>query len=208
MILMTHAANASKSAAERILSAGEAAHIKHVIDTTLVNAQASEFPITDQRYEHLASTVRSALGPEVQRVILSCSVYNAMADRLAGDLGLPVERSDRAGVEASVRETKARLGILVSFAPSAAVVESYTREVAGRAGRTISIEVAVASGSFAAADDLDAYASSLGAVVARFDRADTVFLSQFSMDPVADRLRQRFADITFVSALEETVATL
>ena len=88
----------------------------HLVDSTLVDASATEFPIEAERYAKLRKRAEE-LARDAERIVLTCSVYNEAARWLADDLRMRVDRSDAAGARA-VLQTSGPVGILVSYAPS------------------------------------------------------------------------------------------
>ena len=209
MILFVHAAPASRKAAEAAFArSGRDLAVRHIVAAGLVDAAATDFPITEERYAAMRSVLETNLSPEVKRVVLSCSVYNATAERLSADLRLPVERSDAAGTEVAVAHARAKLGVVISYAPSRETVLGYVRRIAGARGRRIAVEAAEAPGAFAGADDLVAYGAAIDGAAAQLRGADTIFLSQYSMDPIVDVVRASNPQARVVSAAAETVAAL
>lgn len=164
------------------------------------------FAHDDVDYARIRGALSAHLRGDESRVVLSCSVYNGFAPRLAAEFGLPVERSDDAGARAIVARA-ARIGLAVSYPPSYDVVESHLHRLAREAGRTIDAVPLLADNAFAFADDTARYARVLLDAVASTPEVAAIFLAQYSMDPYAPIVSES-TRIPVVSALDATLAAL
>ena len=206
-ILFVHAAAVSLAATQAgIERLRKPVAIRHTLAIGIVDPRAMFFAHDDIDYARIRQAVASHLRGDESRVILSCSVYNGFASRLATDLGLPVERSDEAGARA-VSLRGARIGLAVSYPPSYAVVEARLMEISQEEGRIATLVPLLADNAFAFADDADRYGGVLLKAVANAPEVDAIFLAQYSMDPFAPCVSEA-THIPVISALEATLATL
>jgi hypothetical protein len=207
MILFVHAAAVSLAATQAgIQRLRRPLAVRHALVTDLVDPRAMNFAGDDVDYARIRSAVASHLRGGESHVILSCSVYNGFAPRLALDLALPVERSDDAGARRAL-EKGTRIGLAVSYPPSYAIVEAHLLQLAAERGATLDLEPLLRGNAFAYADDAARYGSTLLDAVAAATNLDAVFLAQFSMDPHAPRVSEALT-IPVISALEATLARI
>jgi hypothetical protein len=195
---------AAETALERLK---EPPRCRHVLIPELVNPRAMSFAQDEAAYARLHAAVAAHLRGDDERVILSCSVYNAFAPRLQAEIGKPVERSDDAGVWA-VLGCGTRIGLAVSYPPSYSIVETHLTSVAAELGRTAIAVPLLGENAFAFADEDPArYGDVLAAAVRDASDIDCVFLAQFSMDPFAARVAEQ-TQVPVVSALESCLRRL
>jgi hypothetical protein len=207
MILFVHAAAVSLAATQAgVGRMRRTLAVRHALVTDLVDPRAMNFAGDDVDYARLRAAVATHLRGGESRVILSCSVYNAFAPRLALDLNLPVERSDDAGARRTLEKGR-RIGLAVSYPPSYAIVEAHLLQLAAERGVTLDLEPLLRGNAFAYADDAQRYGTTLLESVERADDLDAVFLAQFSMDPFAPRVGEAL-NIPVVSALEATLTRI
>ena len=164
------------------------------------------FAEDDVDYARIRGALAANLRGDETRVILSCSVYNGFAPRLAAEFGVPIERSDDAGSRIAVAAGR-RVGLAVSYPPSYAVVERHLEALARAARRELDIVPLLSENAFAFADDAERYARSLLDAATASEGLDAIFLAQFSMDPVAPRVAEA-TTIRVVSALDATLDRL
>ncbi len=202
-----HAGEKSREATVAVLAKhGKESAAVHLVDSTLVDANATEFPIDTGRYEKLRERAK-ALAQHADRIVLTCSVYNEAAQWLRDDLGIPVDRSDAAGARALL-ETDGPVGILISYAPSRPVVVDYVSEVLAsrEQGREIRSSLTDDAPPFSTPDDV--YRRALIDALAPLKGCGVVFLSQFTMNEHTSMIREVWGAAPIVSAVESTVSEL
>jgi hypothetical protein len=207
MIVFIHATPISLGATESALRRrANVPPIRHALLPGLVDPNAATFEPDEAAFAKLRDAIASELEVGVDRVILSCSVFNGFAPRLERELGVAVERSDDAGTWAALG-CGARVGLAVSYAPSYPVVEAHIREVAASLGRDVTITPLLSENAFAYADDAERYAAALSEAARRAGNVDCVFLAQFSMDPFAGHAAAG-TEAPVISALEACLLRL
>ncbi len=202
-----HAGEKSKEATIAALAKrGKESAAVHLVDSTLVDASATEFPIDERRYAKLRKRAEE-LARNAERIVLSCSVYNEAARWLSDDLGMRVDRSDAAGARALV-QTNGPVGILVSYLPSRTVVVDYVSEVLASEEQEREIRSSLTEDAppFSTPDDV--YRRALIEALAPLKGCGVLFLSQFTMDEHANVIGGAWGARPVVSAVEATVAQL
>ena len=178
----------------------------HLVDPSLVDANAREFPIDQQRYHTILKRARE-LASEAERIVLSCSVYNGVAPWLQEDLGIPVDRSDAAAAVALLR-TEGPVGVLVSFPPTRPVVVDYLSEVFAGAEQPREIRAAVTEDAPPFATSADVYRDALLQAMKPLADCGVLFLSQFSMHAHLHEIQAAWGERPLVSAVESTIEAL
>jgi hypothetical protein len=207
LILFIHAAPVSLAATQAALERRPAMpNVRHALVPGLVDPRAMTFAEDEADYARIRRAAFAHLHGDEVRVVLSCSVYNGFAPRLAHELGLPVERSDDAGARAAIARAT-RVGLAVSYPPSYAIVERHLVALARAHGHGLEIVPLLAENAVAFADDPPRYARSLLDATRTTKDIDAILLAQYSMDPLAPLIGEAVA-IPVVSALEETLARL
>ncbi|MFF1409020.1 aspartate/glutamate racemase family protein [Streptomyces sp. NPDC058289] len=131
-----------------------------------------------------APAVRELLAGSEGPVLVTCSSIGAVAEALAGELGVPVLRVDRPLAAAAVR-TGARILVLATVESTLAPTAELLEEEAVRAGRPVSVRTRVVDGAwdrFAAGDEagcLRLVAEAADAVAGT--DTDVIVLAQVSM---------------------------
>ena len=202
-----HAGEKSKEAAIAVLARhGKESAAVHLVDATLVDAGATEFTIDEVRYAKLRARA-AELARNAERIVLSCSVYNAAARWLSDDLGVRVDRSDAAGARALLR-TSGPVGILVSYPPSRPVVVDYVGEVLANEEQDREIRSSLTEDAppFSTPDDV--YRRALIDALAPLAGCGVLFLSQFTMNEHAKTISEVWGSAPVISAVEATVADL
>lgn len=208
MNLFIHAAPVSVAATEAALERLKSPpRCRHVLVRELVNPRAMSFAQDESAYAKLKRSVTVHLQGDEERVILSCSVYNAFASRLQAEIGLPVERSDDAGVWA-VLGCGTRIGLAVSYPASYSIVEEHLTNVAADLGRKVIAIPLLTENVFAFADEEpDRYGDALADAVRVARDVECIFLAQFSMDPFVARAAEQ-TQVPVISALEACLQRL
>lgn len=205
--LFLHAAAVSLAATQAALERTRATYpVRHALAAGIVDPRAMSFAQDDIDYARVRGALAAHLRGDEARVVLSCSVYNGFAARLAAEFGLAIERSDDAGSHAAL-ERGARIGLAVSYPPSYAVVETHLLALAHDGRRAVSVVPLLSVNAFSFADDAGRYADAILDAVAATEPLDTIFLAQYSMDPVAPRVAEATV-VPIVSALDATLARL
>ncbi|MBV8150345.1 MAG: hypothetical protein JO101_00070 [Candidatus Eremiobacteraeota bacterium] len=179
----------------------------HLVDPTLVDGSAAVFPIDESRYAAMRARARE-LSAAAERLLISCSVYNGIAPRLAEEIGVRVDRSDFAAANALCATSGETVGVIVSFRPTLPITVDYLTERFAAAEQQRVLHTSIAADVSPFDTDPDAYRKSLLQALEPLRDADVLFLSQYTMHAHVDALRQVWGDRPLVSALEATVDAL
>jgi len=202
-----HAGDASRAATVSVLERKRMEGCAvHLVDPSLVDASAREFPIDERRYQEILGRARE-LAAQAQRIVLSCSVYNGVAPWLQEDLGIVVDRSDAAAARALL-ETEGPVGVLVSFPPTRPIVVDYLSEVFAGAEQSREIRAAVTEDAPPFATSADVYRDALLRAVKPLADCGVLFLAQYSMHAHLAEIAAAWGARPVISAVEATVSAL
>ncbi|MGK3990089.1 hypothetical protein WME99_44005 [Sorangium sp. So ce136] len=160
---------------------------KHTVDEGLLrDARASG--LTPEVARRIEQAILSAVAGGSAVVLCTCSTIGGCAERAGQDAGHPVLRVDRAMAERAVA-AGGRILVAATLASTIAPTRELVLEVAGRAGRAISVAEALFEDAWAHFERGD-QAGYLQAIAAKLrgvaPSADAVVLAQASMaDAVA-----------------------
>lgn len=202
-----HAGEKSRDATASLLAErGRESSAVHLVDPTLVDARATEFPIDAERYAKLHRNA-DELSRSAKRIVLTCSVYNEAARWLSDDLHIQVDRSDAAGARA-ILQTRGPVGILVSFPPTRPVVVDYVSEVLANEEQDREIRSSLTDDAppFSTPDEV--YRHALLEALCPLQGCGVLFLSQFTMDAWVDTIRESWGSMPIVSAARATISEL
>lgn len=129
-------------------------------------------------------------GGRTAGILFTCSAFAPAIDAVKPRLPIPVLRPNEAAFEAAM-EIGPRIGIVVSFGPSADSLRAELLAMATAAGRQIEITVAVAEGALAVlkSGDGDGHDDRVAATASQLRDCDVVILGQFSMARAQPRLQ-------------------
>lgn len=202
-----HAGEASREAVLAALERrGYRDEVPHLVDASLVDAGAAEFPIDERRYAAILGRARE-MALRANRIVLSCSVYNGVASFLRDDLQIPVDRSDAAGARSLLR-TQGPVGILVSYPPTRPLVVDYVDEVLAGAEQSREVRASVAPDAPPFATAPEVYRDALVGALGPLRGCGVLFLAQYSMSAHLPALRAAWGDRPLISAVDATVDEL
>ncbi|MFI1469103.1 hypothetical protein [Streptomyces wuyuanensis] len=173
--------------------------LRHTVDGELLALARSHGP------DAVAGAVRAALagaaGGGADAVLCTCSTIGAVAERCAGDMGVPVLRVDRpmAAAAAAHRRIAVVAAVDTTLGPTVALIgEELARQEPGAGGRTgertasdgsAKVRTHLAEGAWERfeAGDHDGYLDAVAAAVDAVRDADVIVLAQVSMAAAAAR---------------------
>ncbi|MCB5906534.1 aspartate/glutamate racemase family protein [Streptomyces pinistramenti] len=162
----------------------------HLLDDRLLTEAAAAGGTTPRLEARMRRLIDHALHEKADGVLLTCSLYGAVA-RTADAAGVPVLAPDDAAFTEALGGGHARILLVASFAAALSDAASRLHRARQLHGSATDIRTVVADGALDAtrAADADALAASLeGACRAHSGTVDAVLLAQFSLAPAATRL--------------------
>ncbi|MEU6866717.1 aspartate/glutamate racemase family protein [Streptomyces sp. NPDC046876] len=150
--------------------------LRHLVAPELLDRARAQGP------EAVAPALRALLAGSGGPVLVTCSTLGAVAESLAGELGVPVLRVDRPMAAAAVR-TGSRIVVLAALESTLAPTVALLAEEAG--GRAVGVTARVVAGAWDRfeAGDGPGYLALVAAAVDAVSvaDADVVVLAQASM---------------------------
>ena len=202
-----HAGEKSREATVAALARrGKERDAVHLVDPKLVDANATEFPIDESRYAALRARAEELM-ERAERLVLTCSVYNAAASWLCDDLRIRVDRSDAAGA-CALLSTAGPVGVLVSYVPTRPVVVDYLSEIFAGAEQAREIRASLAQDAPPFSTPDAAYAQALVDALAPLAGCGVLFVTQFTMNAHLEQIRAAWGKQPVISALETTLDAL
>lgn len=121
-------------------------------------------------------------GGRTAGILFTCSAFAPAIDAVKRHLPIPVLRPNESAFEAAMAVGD-RIGIVVSFGPSALSLRTELLAMAAAAGRRIEVTVAVAEGALAAlkSGDGEGHDEQVAGTAEQLCGCDVVILGQFSM---------------------------
>ncbi|MFS2014242.1 aspartate/glutamate racemase family protein [Azospirillum sp. CT11-132] len=138
--------------------------------------------------DYAAGTVGA--GGRTAGILFTCSAFAPAIDAVKPRLPIPVLRPNESAFEAAMA-IGSRIGIVVSFGPSADSLRTELLAMAAAAGRRIEVTVAIADGALAAlkSGDGDGHDDRVARTAGQLAGCDVVILGQFSMARAQARLQ-------------------
>jgi Asp/Glu/hydantoin racemase len=171
------------------------ARIFDLLDTSLAVDLADAGRLDEammKRFRTLADYAAgiTGAGGRTVGILFTCSAFAPAIDAVKPHLPIPVLRPNESAFEAALA-TGDRIGIVVSFGPSADSLRAELLAMAAAAGRRIEVTVAVADGALAAlkSGDGEGHDERVARTAERLQGCDVVVLGQFSMARAQPRLQ-------------------
>ncbi len=136
--------------------------------------------------DYAAGTVGA--GGRTAGILFTCSAFAPAIDAVKPRLPIPVLRPNESAFEAAMA-VGSRIGIVVSFGPSADSLRTELLAMAAAAGRRIEVTVAIADGALAALKSGDGHDDRVAETAGQLAGCDVVVLGQFSMARAQARLQ-------------------
>ncbi|BCJ52562.1 hypothetical protein Asp14428_40370 [Actinoplanes sp. NBRC 14428] len=149
----------------------------HVVDEALL-AAARERGVDDDLRDRLSGRLRQVAAAGAGLIVCTCSTLSGHAERLSGEVGVPVLRVDRPMAEAAVAAGR-RIGVVAAVASTLAPTVDLLASYAGPGTRIVEAPCLDAWPLFESGD-LDGYARRIAEHARTLD-VDVVVLAQASM---------------------------
>lgn len=163
----------------------------NLLDDRLLADASEQGGVTDALAERMTRLIRHAEAEGADGILLTCSMYGPVAEKLAAQISIPLYAPDASAFQAALEGPYDRILVLASAkGPLDDAVERFTH-AAENAGRRVLVAGSVADGAAAAAtagDQILLTDALHRACQAQASRYDAVLLAQYSLSPVADAL--------------------
>ncbi|MFK0005368.1 aspartate/glutamate racemase family protein [Paenarthrobacter sp. NPDC090522] len=169
------------------------ARLWNLLDDRLLDDATAEGGVTDGLAERMTRLIRHAETEGADGILLTCSMYGPIAERLSTELSIPIYAPDASAFDAALEGSYDRILLLASAAgPLEDALERFTRAAAAtNPGLKVSGTVADGAAAAATAGDTARLAESLEkACTSQSTDFDAVLLAQYSLSPAADALSQ------------------
>lgn len=168
-----------------------------LLDTSLAPDLARCGRLTPSMVERFVALGRYAAGTDMSSartaaVLFTCSAFGPAIDAVKCALQIPVLRPNEAAFEEAL-QIGGRIGLLVSFAPSAAALRAELLEMARQRGVWIDVCTHVVEGALNALKrgDIQTHDRCVAQAAARMPATDALVLGQFSMARAAAAITPR-----------------
>ncbi|MEY9776301.1 hypothetical protein [Arthrobacter sp. MW3 TE3886] len=167
------------------------ARLWNLLDDRLLDDATEQGGVTEELAARMTRLIRHAETEGADGILLTCSMYGPVAERLAAELSIPIYAPDASAFQAALDGPYERILLLASAnGPLEDALERFTRAAAA-AGRDLAVTGIVAGGAAAAATagDAELLGRTLEAACAGQEADfDAVLLAQYSLSPAADAL--------------------
>ncbi|MDR6417732.1 aspartate/glutamate racemase family protein [Pseudarthrobacter sulfonivorans] len=167
------------------------ARLWNLLDDRLLDDATEQGGVTDGLAERMTRLIRHAVTEGADGILLTCSMYGPIAERLSAELTIPIYAPDASAFQAALDGRYQRILLLASAkGPLEDALERFTRTAAAT-GRALAVTGTVAEGAAAAAaaGDAERLGRTLEAACAgQVADFDAVLLAQYSLSPAADAL--------------------
>jgi len=180
----------------------------NILDDSLADDRAETPGLTDQMYERFAILSRYAFDAGAHAILFTCSAFGPAIERAAGQLPIPVLKPNEAMFEQAM-SCGERIGMLTTFAPSAAPLQREFDEAASSRQPSPRLKTVVVEEAMRAlrGGDVDTHNRLLAERVGELGPCDAVMLAQFSTSRAANDVRAKVR-VPVLTAPDAAVAKL
>jgi hypothetical protein len=158
-----------------------AAEIVNLLDDSLSIDRARDADLTAAMQQRIAALGAYAVSLRAQGVLYTCSAFGAAIEAFARAAPVPVLKPNEAMFEEALG-CGPRIGMLATFAPSVASMDSEFAEAAARRGVDARVDTILVEQAMAAlrGGDENGHNRLLAQAATRFDSPDAIMLAHFS----------------------------
>jgi Asp/Glu/hydantoin racemase len=184
------------------------AECSDLLDTALSTDRERDGELTAAMRRRIGVLAGYATGTGAAGILFTCSAFGEAIEAAAAASTIPVLKPNEAMFEAALAAGK-RLGMLATFQPSVAGMETEFRDIAGAAGSAATLDSRCVAGAMAAlqAGDAATHDRLLAEAASRFADRDAVLLAHFSTARAAEAV-QKALKCPVLTAPGAAVATL
>ena len=161
-----------------------------ILDTSLSRDRERDGRLTEAMTGRFLLLARYAEDNGADGILFTCSAFGEAIEAAAAEARVPVLKPNEAMFEAALQAGK-RLGMLATFEPSVAGMESEFRDIAGQAKSGATLDSYCVAGAMQAlqAGDGAEHDQRLASAAPRFAEYDAVLLAHFSTSRAAAAVR-------------------
>jgi Asp/Glu/hydantoin racemase len=161
-----------------------------ILDTSLSRDRERDGRLTEAMTGRFLLLAKYAEDNGADGILFTCSAFGEAIEAAAGQARVPVLKPNQAMFEAALA-AGTRLGMLATFAPSVAGMETEFRDIAGIAGSPAVFDSYCVAGAMPAlqAGDGATHDRLLAAAAPRFADRDAVLLAHFSTSRAAEAVQ-------------------
>ncbi|SDX61908.1 hypothetical protein SAMN04487917_1196 [Arthrobacter sp. yr096] len=166
------------------------ARLWNLLDDRLLDDATAQGGVTEGLAERMTRLIRHAETEGADGILLTCSMYGPIAERLASELSIPIHAPDASAFKAALFGGYKRIVLLASArGPLEDALERFSAAAAS-AGQDIAVTGIVAEGAAAAAAaaDTERLSRALESACRDQEDSDAVLLAQYSLSPAAEAL--------------------
>jgi len=180
----------------------------NILDDSLADDRAETPELTDRMFERFATLSRYAFDAGADAILFTCSAFGPAIERAAQRLPIPVLKPNEAMFEAAM-SCGERIGMLTTFAPSAAPLQTEFDEAASARQPRPRLKTVVVEEAMRALRDGDVHTHNrlLAEKVGELGSCDAVMLAQFSTSCAAKEIRAKVS-VPVLTAPDAAVAKL
>ena len=151
----------------------------NILDDSLSPDRAKDADLTPEMHRRIGDLGRYALGIGAEGVLYTCSAFGPAIEAFAGEASLPVLKPNEAMFDEALAAGR-RIGMLATFGPSVASMETEFRAAAAACNATI--ETVLVEDAMAAlrSGDAELHNRLLAEAAPRLSGCDAVVLAHFS----------------------------
>jgi Asp/Glu/hydantoin racemase len=190
------------------------AYAYDLLDTSLAVDRETAGRLDDammERFQTLAGYAAGSRGRngETAGILFTCSAFGPAIDAVKPRLSIPVLRPNESAFAAALRRGR-RIGLVVSFAPSASSLERELQDMAEARNMTVAVQTVIVQGALAALKSGNGHAHDrlVAEAAATIAGNDAVVLGQFSLARAASALEASGFEGRVITTPGAAVATM
>ncbi|NKC12522.1 MAG: arylsulfatase [Gammaproteobacteria bacterium] len=166
------------------------AGIFNLMDDSLSVDRARDGGLTPAMVERFVTLTDYAVAAGADGILFTCSAFHRAIEVARAKHTIPILKPDEAMMEAAL-EAERHIALLATFEPTLATAKAEMERLAAAAGRRIEVSAVHVPGALSAlqAGDAAGHDDLIVRKAGELTGADAVMLAQFTMAPVAPRVR-------------------
>jgi Asp/Glu/hydantoin racemase len=181
----------------------------NLLDDSLSRDRALTAELTDAIYGRFDALGAYSVAIGADGILFTCSAFGPAIERVANAVSIPVLKPNEAMFAEAVA-IGGRIGMLATFEPSIASMESEFTADAAKAGASVTLESIYVPDAMAAliGGNRDKHDTLVAEAAPALAHCSAIMLAQFSMAPAAAKLRQRLPGVPVLTSPGSAVAAM